>query len=113
MWAGCRVVCHCLVVEVSDIPLSEHAPPPIEPAEPATYPLGPEFLNLMSHMAATMLPGLVGNTDKMLQEDEAVALSVRLAVGIANELRQYRLMYETPDTLKAVKVEKKDENALK
>lgn len=77
---------------MSDIPLSQEAPPIVERGEPVGHPLGPETLVLASHMAATMLPGLIANATSELDEEQAVQLAVRTAIGIVNESRAYRLV---------------------
>ena len=76
---------------MSDIPISVAIDRPSEPAPPASYPLGAEFMELVSGMAATILAGTVAMARASLTPDAAAKLAVELSVRVANEIREYRL----------------------
>lgn len=81
------------------IPLSESAPPAVERGPSPAYPLGPEFLALVSDMSARILAGTIATAQIEFTTQRAAELAVEMAVAVANEARLYRLVDN-----KAVKV---------
>ncbi len=74
-------------------PLSEqNRPAPADRGPAPTVPLGTETIVRLEAMAATILAGSIAMARADLGPAAASALAVELAVGVANELRLYRIV---------------------
>lgn len=57
-----------------------------------SYPLGSELMTLVSSMAATISQGLMATTGEVWTTNSAAACAVEMAIAIANEVREYRIV---------------------